>query len=66
LHQEASHGMQEAGKYADDISADQLANVPAFADIFAAHDGRPVYGMPEDFRSPSVHFRYSHGHIAVL
>jgi tetratricopeptide (TPR) repeat protein len=65
LHQEASHAMQEASKYTDDISADQLANVHAFADIFTAYGGRCLYRMPEDFRSTSVHCDYSQGHITL-
>lgn len=65
LHQEASHALQEASKYTDDISADQLANVRAFAGIFAAHDGRSLYRIPENFRSTSVHLHYSQGHITL-
>jgi tetratricopeptide (TPR) repeat protein len=65
LHQEASEAMREAGKHADDIPADQRANIPAFADIFAAHDGRSLYRIPESFRSTSVDFDYSQGHITL-
>jgi tetratricopeptide (TPR) repeat protein len=65
LHQEASQAMREAGEYADEIPADQLANVRSFADIFAAHDGLSLYGIPDDFRSTSVHIDYWQGHITV-
>jgi tetratricopeptide (TPR) repeat protein len=65
LHQEASQAMREASKYADDVPADQLANERAFADIFSAHDGRSLYRIPENFRSTSVHFEYSQGHIVL-
>jgi tetratricopeptide (TPR) repeat protein len=63
LHQEASRVMKEASKHTDDLSADQQANVGAFADIFAAYDGRSLCRIPENFRSTSVHFHYSEGHI---
>jgi len=62
-HQEASDAMKEASKCTDDISADQQANARAFADIFAAYDGRSLHRIPENFRSTSVHFNYSQGHI---
>jgi tetratricopeptide (TPR) repeat protein len=65
LHQEASQAMREASKYSDDINADQLANVRAFADIFAAHDGRSLYRIPADFRSTTVPWRYSQGHVTL-
>jgi tetratricopeptide (TPR) repeat protein len=65
LHQEASQAMREAGKYKDEIPADLLANVRGFADIFAAHDGRSLYRIPDDFESTSVDFRYSHGDITL-
>jgi tetratricopeptide (TPR) repeat protein len=65
LHREASQAMQEASKHTDDLSTDQRANVGAFADIFAAYDGRSLYRVPEDFRSTSVHFVYSESHIIL-
>jgi tetratricopeptide (TPR) repeat protein len=64
-HREASDAIKEASKCTDDISADQQANARAFADIFAAYDGRSLHRIPENFRSTSVHFNYSEGHIIV-
>jgi tetratricopeptide (TPR) repeat protein len=63
LHHEASRAMKEASKHTDDLSAEQRANVNAFADIFAAYDGRSLYRISENFRSTSVRFYYSEGHI---
>jgi tetratricopeptide (TPR) repeat protein len=65
LHREASRAMKEASKCTDELSADQQANVRAFADIFAAYDGRSLCRIPEDFRSTSVHCDYSQGHITL-
>ena len=63
LHREASHAMHEASKYTDEVPADQLANMSAFADIFAAYDGRSLYRIPENFRSTSVHFDRPENHV---
>lgn len=65
LHEEASQAMREAGKYKNEIPADLMTNVSGFADIFAAHDGRSLYRIPEDFKSTSVDFRYSRGDITL-
>jgi tetratricopeptide (TPR) repeat protein len=65
LHQEASRAMQEADKYPEELPADQLANTRAFADIFAAYDGRSLYRIPENFRSTSVHIAYSQDHMTL-
>jgi len=65
LHQEASQEMREAGKYKEGTTAEELANARAFADIFAAHDGRSLCRVPRDFSSTSVHFKYSQGHILL-
>lgn len=65
LHQEASHAMQEASKYTNELRADELANARAFADIFAAYGGRSLYRIPENFSSTSVHIAYSQDHITL-
>jgi len=65
LHQEASHAMREASKYTGELRPDELVNARAFADIFAAYDGRSLYSMPKDFSCTSVQIAYSQDHITV-
>jgi tetratricopeptide (TPR) repeat protein len=65
LHQEASRAMREACKYADELRADELAKARAFADIFAAYDGRSLCRIPESFRSTSVDIAYLQDHITL-
>ena len=63
LHQEASQAMQEASTYSNDLRADELVNLRAWAAIFAAHDHRSLYRISTTFKSTSIPFDPSGSHI---